>query len=55
MRRFRGKKCDDHEMLDVDATAHTLLVDILNLKLKMNDPRVELVGIMNSLRHSAKE
>ena len=33
----------------------TLLRDILDLKLRMKDPRVELVETMNSLHNMAKD
>lgn len=55
LRRFEGKKCDDRRILNLEGSAHTILRDILDLKLKMKDPRVDLVAAMDSLRNLAKE
>ena len=54
MGRFSGEKCDNRGIPDPEETTDTILRDILDVKLKMKDPREDLVPAMNSLWHSAK-
>ena len=54
MGRFSGEKCDNRGIPDPKETTDTILRDILDVKLKMKDPREDLVSAMNSLWHSAK-